>query len=406
MSWLIRKGVYFSLGNGIKFEITRALDFLFYLAFTVSMFLLQDSHDQTTYMIYYGLGAIVFLRSIFKFQRLRKIDSTILVYFAFVFYATAGLFWGPSIQMPAFKLFLFGAAMFVAFYIELSTFEACEQFILVLYVASIMLSIYFLVNMTVADAAPGRTKVEGLNVINAGIVSSIGALSSVYLSIRKKRKIYYLAMIVYYYVVLMSGSKLAIFASVSMPILFCYFINKRPSKRLKLVLIAILGIAIAYVIIMNNDKLYNSIGYRIEGLYRMVFYGEEGDDTLRLIMIVKGVDLFKQNPILGVGFDCYRVLNGWTDTWSHCNYIEVLSCLGLVGIVLYYLRFFMCYCSINKRNKNKTGSDITGSYAKALIITIVIMEIGIVTMHAAIYQVLFALAYRLGTTVVNGEMTE
>lgn len=398
--------MYFSLGNNIRFEICRVLEFLFYLAFVVSMFLLQDSHDQTIYMMYYGLGAIVFLKSVFKLKRLKKISSTVLIYFAFVVYATAGLFWGPSIQIPAFKLFIFGAAMFVAFYIELSTIEACERFILILYVASIILSIYFLVNMTVNDATPGRTKVEGLNVINAGIVSSVGALSSVYLSIRNKRKIYYLAMIAYYYVVLMSGSKLAIFASVSMPILFYFFINGQLTKRLKLVLIATLGIAIAYVIIMNNNKLYNSIGYRIEGLYRMVFYGEEGEDTLRLIMIDKGIALFKQKPILGIGFDCYRVLNGWTDTWSHCNYIEVLSCLGLVGVVLYYLRFPLCYCSINRNNKHDIGSNIAGSYAKAIIISIVIIEIGIVTMHAAIYQVLLALAYRLGTTAVNGDRTE
>lgn len=390
---LTDRGLRFSIRELKLFQVKKTVEYFLYLAFCISMFLLQDSHDQSVYMIYYGLGALLFIRNMKKIGMMRFIGITILSYFAFVLYATCGLFWGPSIQVPTYKLFIFGTAIFFSFYVELSTKKNCERMIHVLYMSSVILSFYFIANMSSSNGI-GRTKVDGLNVINAGVVAAIGSISTLYLARSKQKKKYCIALVPIYCVVIMSGSKLALFSSVAMPFLFYYFCNKQVMKKLEIVFFGLLIVVLGFVAIFNIDVLYNSLGYRIDGLLKMLFYGQEGDDTLRIIMIQKGIKLFKGSPLFGVGFDCYRILNGWTTTWSHCNYIEVLSCLGVLGFILYYLRYIALLREI-RRSDNVDLINV--AYAKALIISVVILEIGIVTMHAALYQFLFALAYRLGT---------
>lgn len=390
---LANRGLYLSIRGFKLFQVKKAVEYLLYLAFCISMFLLQDSHDQSIYMIYYGLGAVLFLRSMKKIGRMRFIGLTILLYFAFVLYATCGLFWGPSIQVPTYKLFIFGTAIFFSFYVELSSKKDCEKMIHVLYVASIILSFYFIANMS-SNNGIGRTKVDGLNVINAGVIAAVGSISALYLARRKQKKIYYIALVPIYCVVMMSGSKLALFSSFAMPFLFYYFCNKQATKKIEIVFFGLLVVVLGFVAIFNVDVLYNSIGYRIDGLLKMLTYGQEGEDTSRIIMIQKGIQLFKSSPLFGIGFDCYRILNGWTSTWSHCNYIEILSCLGVLGFILYYSRYIALLGEI-RRSDNLDLINV--AYAKALIISVIILEVGIVTMHAALYQFLFALAYRLGT---------
>jgi hypothetical protein len=383
-----------NIGNLRRFQIKKAANYLLYTMFCISMFLLQDNHDRSRYMIYYGLGALIFIRNLKKINILRFIGPTFLLYFSFVIYATCGLFWGPSIQISSYKLFIFGAAMFFSFYIELSSKEDCERITYVVYTSSVILSCYFIINMSLNNES-GRTTVEGLNVINAGVVAAIGSVTSFYLAKLKHNKIYFIALVPTYLTALMSSSKLALFSSFAMPFLFFYFCNGQTMKRVKIIIVGLLGLVLVLIAIFRVDILYDTVGYRIESLLQVLFQGKEGDDTLRIIMVQKGIQLFRRSPLLGVGFDCYRLLNGWTNTWSHCNYIEILSCLGSIGFILYYLRYVVLLWEISR---SKLGNSVNAAYAKALIISIIILEAGIVTMHAALYQFLFALAYRLGTT--------
>ena len=396
---LNNRKVYINFARFKLFQGKKAANYLLYLSFCVSMFLLQDSHDQSAYMIYYSLGALIFIRNIRGVKALRFVGLAFILYFTFVAYATCGLFWGPSTQIPSYKLFIFGAAIFFSFYVELSSIDECERMVRVLYIASVILSIYFIVNMS-SGKGEGRTTVEGLNVINAGVVAAIGSISSFYLVKHEQKKGYCIALIPIYFVVLMSGSKLALFSSVAMPFLFYYFCNGQIIKRLKIIFWGLFCMLLAFIAIFKVEILYDTIGYRIEGFLQVLLHGQEGDDTLRIIMIQKGIELFKTSPLFGVGFDCYRLLNGWTSTWSHCNYIEVLSCLGIIGFILYYSRYLVLLREIFY---SKKVDLINSAFAKALIISIIILEVGIVTMHTALYQFLFALAYRLGTTLSDTE---
>lgn len=65
------------------------------------------------------------------------------------------------------------------------------------------------------------------------------------------------------------------------------------------------------------------------------------EEDVRADMYRAGFDMFKQNPIFGVGFAQYQVYY-WKGAYSHSDYIEPLACTGLVGFFLYHgFNFFL-----------------------------------------------------------------
>ena len=58
-------------------------------------------------------------------------------------------------------------------------------------------------------------------------------------------------------------------------------------------------------------------------------------DTARSQMYVRGVDLFWENPLAGVGLGNFQVVSG-LGAYSHSDYIEVASNTGIIGFILYF----------------------------------------------------------------------
>lgn len=55
----------------------------------------------------------------------------------------------------------------------------------------------------------------------------------------------------------------------------------------------------------------------------------------RLMMIERGIELWQTSPFWGIGNEGFRVMSGFM-TYSHNNYIEILTNYGIIGIALYY----------------------------------------------------------------------
>jgi len=55
----------------------------------------------------------------------------------------------------------------------------------------------------------------------------------------------------------------------------------------------------------------------------------------RLYFINRGLEIISNNPFLGTGLDTFRFQNHF-NTYSHNNYIEIGSNLGLIGFIIYY----------------------------------------------------------------------
>lgn len=166
--------------------------------------------------------------------------------------------------------------------------------------------------------------------------------------IKKARKI--LKILIYLFfilismkIIIMTGSRKGIVMLVLG--IACFITMSNPKKIIKNGIIGIILIIISYLMVLQIPKLYELIGWRIEGMIAM-FSGNKGIDSsslLRKEYISLGVREFFKSPILGYGLNNYRVLNLVNTghyTYSHNNFIEILVNLGIVGFLSYYWIYF------------------------------------------------------------------
>ena len=102
-------------------------------------------------------------------------------------------------------------------------------------------------------------------------------------------------------------------------------------------LIVALILIIAVYAVFNVEFLYDSIGYRMEGLVNMVTGEGEVDASskVRVNMVDEALQLWQDKPIFGNGIDMFKKLSSY-HTYSHNNYAELLCGVGIFGFCIYY----------------------------------------------------------------------
>lgn len=168
----------------------------------------------------------------------------------------------------------------------------------------------------------------------------------------KKNKIYIkiinlLAVLVSGYVVMLSGSKKAIFAvAIFVSVYFLVQSNNIVSK-FKAIIISIVVVVVVYKLLIEVPLLYNIAGKRIESMITVLQvknYNSAGSSTSeRGDMIRYALKCFINSPLLGHGINGFRVLYGKASghyVYAHNNFVELLADLGIVGFSLYYFIYY------------------------------------------------------------------
>ena len=97
------------------------------------------------------------------------------------------------------------------------------------------------------------------------------------------------------------------------------------------------------VITLEEIELFNS--------------NEDGSMNEREILRMLSIKAWKEKPIVGHGlhsFRYYSLLHNGPYLYSHCNYTELLSTLGIIGFLLYYSAYiYLIVACIKYRKKNK-----------------------------------------------------
>lgn len=196
--------------------------------------------------------------------------------------------------------------------------------------------------------------------------------------------------------VMLSGARKAMLISISLPLLIQLFDKRKvASKKIILLLsLSILSVLIVYFSI-NNTYLYKFIGNRIEsGITSIVGQGNE-DASLYERNMFKSLakEVYKENPILGSGIHGFAyknyVRNGLL-VYSHDGFLEILSCYGLLGFVIYYWIF--AYIFINYK---KMLYDEVGIFLFSYTITILLMEL---------YSISFLNSYSIIMIAISANM--
>lgn len=179
--------------------------------------------------------------------------------------------------------------------------------------------------------------VLNLNINTIAIRLTFSIIISLYLikGSSKKMSITYLGYIsVASLLVILLGSRRSILILVLCSSFFMIFSSKNIVKKIKWALFSLLLVIFVFYIMLNVPALYNIIGRRFINMLHGITSGSPIDQS-RNELIQIGLKLFVEKPLWGWGVGNYAFVSGM-GVYSHNNYIELLSTVGLLGFLLYY----------------------------------------------------------------------
>ncbi len=190
-------------------------------------------------------------------------------------------------------------------------------------------------------------------------------------------------------IILISGSKKGI-----LMILLLLCIPYYMSNRSKIIptLKILFFVSVAMLIIMNVPFLYEILGSRIESFIIGMFGDESAlstSDRTRTNLIAMAQEMFMERPFLGYGLGNFKAYYG-IKLYSHNNYYELLTSVGILGTVVYYQAYLRVFLASIKGRKT-----LSGILSMTLILVIAVMEWGLVSYTDMLFQFMLIIAMYL-----------
>lgn len=148
----------------------------------------------------------------------------------------------------------------------------------------------------------------------------------------------------------------------------------------KIINIAIGVIAIAlFIFLLSKLKIFAGVFHRFETLLESM-NGKRAEDV-RAVYRRIGMQQFFKTPILGIGMgNSLELLElaGERRTYTHCNFVELLSCGGLLGFLIYYIIYVRLLSGLLKYREYRSE---TTNLCIVLLVLMLIMDYGMVTYY-------------------------
>lgn len=248
-----------------------------------------------------------------------------------------------SRTLRMFELFI----MCIAIYQQLDSKDNLDTHIMLYVWAGTLAAIYL---MSFSDRTQRIGDVVG-DANQIGITFAFAATMALYLLKKKKKIIYLLSISVLTIAILLTGSRAAlilIVLSIISNIYISAFQNRWSFLKVIVMTIVIVGILVGGLyMILNVESLYRTIGIRVLSFYQITngkesVYHETSTFT-RMKYMQSAFEWFLQSPIWGHGINSYQAYNRdfvfGVSAFSHCDYVELLSALGIIGAVIFFCPF-------------------------------------------------------------------
>ena len=225
-----------------------------------------------------------------------------------------------------------------------------------------------------------------------GITLAFTATVAIHLFIteHKLKAIYAVHIVAISIAILLTGSRtsflLLVLAILSNIYISAYQKKWNIGKVVFSTIIIFIVLYVMFYIIMHNEVLYHILGMRIQSFFE-IMHGEESNygetsTQVRMIYAKRAFGWFLESPIWGHGLGTFHSYNVTCtpygrNCFSHCDYTEILSALGVLGFFAYFTPFFKIVKSLFKSADNK----INGQYAVlmgALAMEYLIGDLGLV----------------------------
>jgi O-antigen ligase len=325
--------------------LTQPLSLLLTL-YIASLIVFKQNYFTVTYFVNAALVGYFLFRMFQMREKKYHVNTVVALYALFVVMSAASSFWAVDPDLALYRslqLFLILINL-VVLYNVIHKFDlenaflngillgAFVNFILMLNIIQPPFDVY------VFGRAMGT--LGNPNVLAIVMIMSIFS-SMVYLTkeheISKPFFYYqYLNILLSSYLIFLTVSKKGILFGSILILAFVLLSLKRPKDLFRL---SILG-SIALVVMVNvigtdeilgvADSIIKRFSDFESGLANPSRFGSTGE---RMYFIKLGLSLFTERPLFGYGLDNFRVFGG---TYSHNNFVELLTDLGLVGFSIYY----------------------------------------------------------------------
>lgn len=242
-----------------------------------------------------------------------------------------------------------------------------------------------------------------------GVNMAIGVCCILYIIDFKKLLYSFAALgsiILFIYVILLTGSRKS-FLGIAMIIVYWLafvafkdIMALRFTQKLKGVLLIGTAGAAAYSILYLFFK--DSVL-----LSRLITLFESGSDS-RTGMYDRAIELFKDNPLVGVGLNNFREVSGF-GTYSHSTFAEAIACTGVIGSILYFLPYItmlflyvkMAFSKMADHSLLKQERVLLGLFGLLIFLGIGIIHFYELTSSIA-FGMIFAFHYVNKNTFQNG----
>lgn len=227
----------------------------------------------------------------------------------------------------------------------------------------------------------GRLLDDVTNYNNYTSIISTSCVVALYYAIVEHRRRDWLPSLILLVILLLGGSRKNIVAIPMIAVLFSLFAGNGQKKVKTLLLL--LSVVVAGFYLLETIPALAQIRSAMEGMFNGLFHGEgsdvDGSTQERMYLMQQGVQVWKEHPFLGVGWNNFRYYND-AQLYAHNNYIELLASLGIVGFLLYYAMFlragYLFGSALWNRNFRKEDALLLGFCANTLL-----TEFGAITLY-------------------------
>lgn len=237
--------------------------------------------------------------------------------------------------------------------------------------------------------------------LNAGVVLAITVFISIYYLIKaynnKNMKLmitYSLSILIFILGIFSTGSRGPL-VSLFGGLLFGYIIysivissNRKRNVIILSILFVVAIISLLLILRINTDNIQNSaLSFAIHRIQTIFDWSNDPGNVGRIVRWKFGIDLFKQNPVFGIGVAATgaKGLGEFSLGVTESGVIKKLAELGIVGSIIYYAQiFYIGKISFNKITSKNEDID------RKIFILLLLSAIVTVSIEEFIYQALEA----------------
>lgn len=211
-----------------------------------------------------------------------------------------------------------------------------------------------------------------------GITFSFAASIAIYIFKTEHKVVYLVQIAVISFTVLMTGSRTSMGLLIAAIMGNIYLIAYQKKWKMRYVILITIGVIAGLLgflyALMNVTILYDVLGIRVFSFYQIT-HGQtsvyrETSTQFRALYAKRAFEWFLERPVWGNGINAYPAYNAiFVDgrfCFSHCEYTEILSGLGILGFIAYFFPYFKMGISAMRRGRTSESKEL-----KVLLLTLI-----------------------------------